>query len=60
MTGIRMHGDMRFRESRRGRGCDIAMEEQDIDMATHPPWRQLRGKWMVFLVNSHTNATSKR
>ena len=25
-----------------------------------PPWRQLRGKWMVSLVNSHTNSTSKR
>ena len=25
-----------------------------------PPWRQPRGKWMVSLVNSHTNATSKR
>ena len=24
-----------------------------------PPWRQPRGKWMVSLVNSHTNATSK-
>ena len=22
-----------------------------------PPWRQPRGKWMVSLVNSHTNAT---
>jgi len=25
-----------------------------------PPWRQPRGKWMVSLVNSHTNTTSKR
>ena len=25
-----------------------------------PPWRQPRGNWMVSLVNSHTNATSKR
>ena len=25
-----------------------------------PPWRQLRGKWMVSLVNSCTNATSKK
>ena len=25
-----------------------------------PPWRLPRGKWMVSLVNSHTNATSKR
>ena len=25
-----------------------------------PPWRQPRGKSMVSLVNSHTNATSKR
>ena len=25
-----------------------------------PPWRQPRGKCMVSLVNSHTNATSKR
>ena len=25
-----------------------------------PPWRQPRGKWMVSLVNSHANATSKR
>ena len=25
-----------------------------------PPWRPPRGKWMVSLVNSHTNATSKR
>ena len=25
-----------------------------------PPWRQPRGKWMVSLVNSHTNATSRR
>ena len=25
-----------------------------------PPWRQPRGKWLVSLVNSHTNATSKR
>jgi len=24
---------------------------------TTPPWRQPRGKWMVSLVNSHTNAT---
>ena len=23
----------------------------------HPPWRQPRGKWVVSLVNSHTNAT---
>ena len=28
--------------------------------AARPPWRQPRGKWMVSLVNSHTNATSKR
>ena len=28
--------------------------------ACWPPWRQPRGKWMVSLVNSHTNATSKR
>jgi len=26
----------------------------------NPPWRQPSGKWMVSLVNSHTNATSKR
>jgi len=26
----------------------------------YPPWRQHRGKWMVYLVNSHTNATSQR
>ena len=25
--------------------------------AQSPPWRQPRGKWMVSLVNSHTNAT---
>ena len=25
-----------------------------------PPWRRPRGKWMVSLVNSHTNATSSR
>ena len=25
-----------------------------------PPWRQPRAKWMVSLVNSHTNAISKR
>ena len=25
-----------------------------------PHWRQPRGKWIVSLVNSHTNATSKR
>ena len=25
-----------------------------------PPWRQPRGKTIVSLVNSHTNATSKR
>ena len=25
-----------------------------------PPWRQPRGKWMVSLVNSNTNATSNR
>ena len=25
-----------------------------------PPWWHPRGKWMVSLVNSHTNATSKR
>jgi len=25
-----------------------------------PPWRQPRGKWIVSLVNSHTNATLKR
>jgi len=28
--------------------------------AHQPPWRQPRGKLMVSLVNSHTNATSKR
>jgi len=27
---------------------------------TGPPLRQPRGKWMIYLVNSHTNATSKR
>ena len=26
----------------------------------HPPQRQPRGKWMITLVNFHTNATSKR
>ena len=26
----------------------------------YPTWRQPRGKWMVSLVNSHTNAISKR
>ena len=25
-----------------------------------PPWKQPRGKWMVSLVNSDTNVTSKR
>ena len=27
------------------------------DPLLSPPWRQPRGKWMVSLVNSHTNAT---
>ena len=27
---------------------------------TKPPWRQPRGKWTVSLVNSHSNATSRR
>ena len=26
-------------------------------VAGYPPWRQPRGRWMVSLVNSHTNAT---
>ena len=26
----------------------------------HPPWRQPRGKWMVSLVNSYTDATPSR
>ena len=25
-----------------------------------PPWRQHRGKWVIYLVSSHTNANSKR
>ena len=29
-------------------------------MVDNPPWRQPGGKWMVSLVNSHTNATSSR
>ena len=29
-------------------------------METYPPWRQPRCKWMVSLVNSHTNVNSKR
>ena len=31
-----------------------------FDARRYPPWRQLRGKWMLSLVKSHTNATSKR
>ena len=29
-------------------------------VSPHPPWRHPRGKWMVSLVDSHTNATSQR
>ena len=29
-------------------------------MSSQPPWRQLRGKWMVSLVNSHSETTSNR
>ena len=29
-------------------------------LCSNPPWKQPRGKWMFFLVNSHANATSKR
>jgi len=42
------------------------LEEGRAVLSTHrhdavpPPWRQPRGKWMVSLVNSHTNATSKK
>ena len=32
----------------------------DAFSSTDPPWRQPRGKTIVSLVNSHTNATSKR
>ena len=35
----------------------IRTRRDEIDK---PPWRQPRGKWMVSLVNSHTNAISKR
>ena len=31
-----------------------------IESDPYPPWRQPRGKTIVSLVNSHTNATSKR
>ena len=32
----------------------------DTKWVQRPPWRQPRGKWMVYLVDSHTNATSER
>ena len=35
----------------------IEQGEGKFLMNQEPPWRQPRGKWMVYLVNSHTNAT---
>ena len=31
-----------------------------LQQSTPPPWIQPRGRWMVSVVNSHTNAISKR
>jgi len=39
---------------------DPRQGDQPAPLHRPPPWKQPRGKWMVSLVNSHTNATSKR
>ena len=36
------------------------MRTSRLPIKNSPPWRQPRGKWMVSLVNCHTNATSNR
>ena len=43
-------------------GQDLSTEtgEGMCGFRTSPPWRQPKGKWMVPLVNFHTNPTSKR
>ena len=44
-------------------GAEVSQGAQEASSSpglSHPPWRQPSGKWMVSLVNSHTNATSKR
>ena len=48
---------------RRMRLCSLRLPTSSRPAAPHaclPPWRQPRCKSMVSLVNSHTNATSKR
>ena len=42
--------------ARRGPGASLGLRMQN----QVPPWRQLRGKWMVSSVNSRSNATSRR
>jgi len=44
----------------RGRLSEVDPLRLSAARPSWPPWRQPRGKWMVSLVNSHTNATSKR
>ena len=40
---------------------DTPLSGEPPPLTTHlPPWRQPKGKWMVSVVNSHTNTTSKR
>jgi len=41
-----------------GCGSWAAWSDAEGNGTAHPTWRQPRGTWMVFLVNSHTNATS--
>jgi hypothetical protein len=44
-------------------GFDDSFDADQVsskENAMQPPWRQTRGKWMVSLVNSHPNSTSRR
>ena len=40
------------------RRLPLEVPRREIHVDETPPWRQPRRKWMVSLVNSHTNATS--
>jgi len=60
--------DLEFEEEFEGAPVHVLEDEVDAPLVqgsgfrvddSVPPWRHPRGKWMVPLVNSHANATSR-
>ena len=58
--GVRWEAEDEEEVGPAGGGLQKKQAPQQVLPPPNPPWRQPRGKWMISLVNSHTNATSQK